>query len=263
MYSGLSLFRKAYKGRQMNNYIEIMKEKIAEADMVLVGIGEDFGCTEKKIFECDKYHKIFSRIKEENEWIFPYIYAKMAEKEVNEKAYRNLGKMLNGKNYFLVSLRTDDIVYKNNFDLDEERIVAPCGGLRKLQCEENCSDKIYDVPEKIKKAVEEIVMENSEDEGVPEMRCPECGKKMVFNRMGIQKYCETDYLPEWGKYTKWLQGTLNQKLCILELGVGMKYPSVIRWPFEKMTYFNQKATFFRKSYKSKYFQTFLCVKFTH
>ena len=49
----------------------------------------------------------------------------------------------------------------------------------------------------------------------------------------------------WQIYNKWLQGTINKKLCILELGVGMRFPTVIRWPFEKVTYFNQKATLFR------------------
>ena len=38
---------------------------------------------------------------------------------------------------------------------------------------------------------------------------------------------------------------MNKKVCILELGVGMQYPSVIRFPFEKAAYFNQKADFIR------------------
>ena len=46
-------------------------------------------------------------------------------------------------------------------------------------------------------------------------------------------------------YTKWLQGTLNHRLIVLELGVSMRFPSVIRWPFEKVAYFNNKATFIR------------------
>ena len=46
-------------------------------------------------------------------------------------------------------------------------------------------------------------------------------------------------------YTKWLQGTVNRKLVVLELGVGMKFPGVIRFPFEKVAYFNQKAKFYR------------------
>ena len=52
---------------------------------------------------------------------------------------------------------------------------------------------------------------------------------------------EAGYLEQWRLYTKWLQGTLNHKLFVLELGVGMRFPSVIRWPFEKVAFFNQKA----------------------
>jgi len=44
---------------------------------------------------------------------------------------------------------------------------------------------------------------------------------------------------------KWLQGTINKKVCILELGVGMKYPTVIRWPFERVAFINEKAKFIR------------------
>ena len=51
--------------------------------------------------------------------------------------------------------------------------------------------------------------------------------------------------PMWDKYTKWLQGTLNRNVLILELGVGLKYPGVIRFPFEKAAYFNKKADFIR------------------
>ena len=35
------------------------------------------------------------------------------------------------------------------------------------------------------------------------------------------------------------------KLCILELGVGMEIPSVVRWPFEKICFYNQKSVFWR------------------
>ena len=56
---------------------------------------------------------------------------------------------------------------------------------------------------------------------------------------------EEGYQKQWEKYTKWLQGTLNKKLCILELGVELNLPSIIRWPFEKVAFYNQKASFFR------------------
>lgn len=49
----------------------------------------------------------------------------------------------------------------------------------------------------------------------------------------------------WERYLHWLGFTLHQKLCILELGVGFLHPSLIRFPFEKTCYFNQKSIFIR------------------
>ena len=42
---------------------------------------------------------------------------------------------------------------------------------------------------------------------------------------------------------------MNRRLCILELGVGFQYPQVIRWPFEKIAMYNQKAHLIRVSAK--------------
>lgn len=50
---------------------------------------------------------------------------------------------------------------------------------------------------------------------------------------------------QWENYLKWLQGTINKNLVLLELGVGFKYPDVIRFPFEKTTFYNLKSHMFR------------------
>ncbi len=229
----------------MENYFRLMKEKIDDADMVLVGIGEDFGNIEKNIRENPHYHE--SEIK--NPWILPYVYAKMVEERTYESAYINLKKMLENKNYFIISVRTDDLVYKESLGFEKEKIVTPCGGIHKLQCEFNCMGKTFDVTEEMKEQLEQAWERGNsltEVKGEKEFLCPDCGRQLVFNQIGLaEKYCEEGYLPMWEKYTKWLQGTLNRKLCIIELGVGMRYPSVIRWPFEKMAFFNQKACMFR------------------
>ena len=73
-----------------------------------------------------------------------------------------------------------------------------------------------------------------------------------MNIVKTEGYLEEGYLPSWERYRTWLSCTLNKKLCILELGVGFQYPSVIRWPFEKTAFLNQKASFVRVN--SKFFQ---------
>ncbi len=49
----------------------------------------------------------------------------------------------------------------------------------------------------------------------------------------------------WQSYMNWLPGTLGHRLCILELGVGLSNPQIIRWPFEKCAQINQKAKLIR------------------
>lgn len=73
----------------------------------------------------------------------------------------------------------------------------------------------------------------------------EAGQVIPFNNIYAPAYKEEGYLPQWSKYMTWLQGTMNRKVCLLELGAGLQFSSVFRFPFEKMSYFNQKAICFR------------------
>ena len=75
--------------------------------------------------------------------------------------------------------------------------------------------------------------------------CPICGSPLQFHVKSEEGYLEKGYLDQWQSYNRWLSCTLNRRLCILELGVGFEYPQVIRWPFEKAAYFNQKAELIR------------------
>lgn len=56
---------------------------------------------------------------------------------------------------------------------------------------------------------------------------------------------DTQEVKNWGKYNKWLTATLNNNLLILELGVGLNFPQFIRFPFEKVAFYNMKSQFVR------------------
>lgn len=58
-------------------------------------------------------------------------------------------------------------------------------------------------------------------------------------------FSEGENQESWERYLHWLSFTLNQKLCVLELGVGFQNPNVIRFPFEKTCYFNRKSRYIR------------------
>lgn len=224
----------------------LLKEKIADAEVVLIGIGEEFNEKFEKIAEHEQLVKGLALVdeKEELNWLVPYfekLYLGEEQQSDLVAAYKKLYELVKDKNYFIVTTCIDGLIHRAGFDAD--RIVEPCGGYGKLQCSAKCSTKLYESEEyadKIKRALQEDTLEQSR-----QPVCPDCGAPLAFNQILCDHYVEEGYLPQWQKYTKWLTLTLNRRLCILELGVGMDLPSVIRWPFEKVAFYNQKASFFR------------------
>ena len=105
--------------------------------------------------------------------------------------------------------------------------MAPCGNIHWRQCSKACTKDIWEEGE------------------VPDDICPHCKAPLTGNTVDAEIYIEAGYLPRWEAYKKWQTGTLNRRLVILELGEGFKTPTVMRWPFEKIGFFNQKSVFYR------------------
>lgn len=185
-------------------------DKISDADLILVGIGKEF---EENKFKCEQ--KAIEALKE-------------------------LKRLLEGRNYYVITICTNSILKRAGFP--EERIVSPCGNVEMKQCTNNCEGSLQMLTEEDKDLLEESLKQDV----LPTLgKCPKCGSDMVLNNVYAKHYDENGYLGNWKLYTKWLQGTLNKKLCVLELGTDLTFPSIIRWPFEKVAYYNQKAVFIR------------------
>ncbi len=186
-----------------------IQQKIIDADLVLVGVGAEF--------EAKRYF-------------------------LDEKAKTALSVLLDvltGKNYFILTTCTNDALKDIGFKT--ERMVAPCGTLCKKQCE-CCENSIADLTKEDISLLQQAIIKGEKPYF---SACLSCGKPMVLNNVYADNYDENGYLGNWSIYKKWLQGTINKKLCILELGVDLSFPSVIRWPFEKIAFYNQKADFIR------------------
>lgn len=61
-----------------------------------------------------------------------------------------------------------------------------------------------------------------------------------------------------GKYGEFLEKTANQKVVLLEFGVGFNTPGIIRIPFEQMTYQNKNWNLVR--FNKEYTGTYLNIK---
>ena len=229
---------------------KLLKQKINDADAVLVGIGEEFN---ESFGDIDKFPRLISVLDRADrnrslEWIVPYIeklYIMEHADERIEQAYAGLYRLIKDKNYFIVTTCIDGKIKKADFDT--KRIVEPCGSYDRLQCSgKECGTLLHETGgymESIRRALE---TDNDKELMALQPRCPVCGEPLVFNNVVCEgKYNEEGYKAQWEAYTEWLKLTLNKKLCILELGVGLGMPDIIRWPFEKAAFYNKKADFFR------------------
>ena len=203
-------------------------ENINNAEKILIGIGELF----EESFE-DLIDDSFIEFEKNNPLLAGYEKIEYLRKKKDDPitgAYKNLSKLVENKDYFIVTTCKDDKIF--NVGFDNERIVAPCGNFRYLQCVDNCANELLPITNEMITRKEDIL-------------CPHCRKKVCFNQISIGNYNENGYIEQWQKYNKWIQKTLNRNLCILELGVGLKFPTVIRWPFEKIAFYNNKAFYYR------------------
>lgn len=218
--------------------------RIQDADLVLVGIGPELSADKLMDFKKDitnGYYQELLKMDDGDEdvtWM-RQVYERFHLLNLDKVSYfKVLEDVLEQKNYFVITSNDDGLIFRSG--LDKSRLSAPCGNGDFFQCKEPCSEQLY--PARL--GLEDLIRHYESTGEIERLECPKCGKPLVFNiRTEDTKssYIEGAYLSSWAAYTKWLQGTLNKKLFILELGEGFQVPGLFRWPFEKMAFYNEKA----------------------
>lgn len=188
-------------------------------------------------------------------------------------AYEALYALIKDKDYFIVTMATDALIYESSLGSRTEPAVDADGdageNLSCLAAEEKTlelMDKLFPRKEKPvdtrwqrivapcgnetwRQCAAACTRDIWEPGEIPEDICPHCGAPLTGNTMEAETYIEEGYLVQWNRYTRWLSGTLGKDLVILELGVGFANPGIIRFPFEKTAFFNRKAFLYRVNEK--------------
>lgn len=226
---------------------QILIDAVRDSEMVLIGVGEEWGVSFEQMMQETAFAENVSKLTDDDmkNRLVPVLqreYLKQIHEEKLQKAYDNLVRLIKDKNYFVVSMNKDR--YPVLAGLKEEKCVFPCGGYDLFQCDAGCTDELTDASAWSDEIYERINCGKDPAE-IFMPKCQKCGNDTVYNNIEAMKYVEAGYLPAWEYYRKWLQGTVNKKLCLIEMGVSLRFPSVIRWAFEKTAYYNQKAKMFR------------------
>ena len=177
----------------------------------------------------------------EERWAFwsRYVWCNRYESAPKD-TYGKLLRLLEGRDYFVITTNVDHQFQLAGFS--KERLFYTQGDFGLWQCSVPCHDGTYDNHDAIERMVAEQRDMRVPSELLP--RCPVCGEPMVENLRADDTFVEDEgWHTAARRYTDYLKEHQTGRMLYLELGVGDNTPSIIKYPFWRLTYDNPDATY--------------------
>lgn len=160
--------------------------------------------------------------------------------EPSKPVYQILLKLMQNKNYFVITTNVDHCFQKAGFD--KQRLFYMQGDYGLWQCSKPCHQKTYDNEEIVSQMLKQQKDMKIPSELIP--LCPVCGEPMTMNLR-----CDDTFVQDegWYKAQKRYEAFISQNedstIVYLELGVGDNTPVWIKYPFWNQTANNPNATY--------------------
>jgi len=253
-----------WAGKMDSNYnkrIDLAKEKIKEADFLLIGAGSGLSTAAGLDYSGERFRKNFSDYEEnygitdmysgmfyhfdtpEETWAYRARHIDLNRFEMGAtKLYKDLLKLIDDKKHFVLTTNVDHQFYLSGFKT--QNIFPTQGDYAKFQCSEACHDLLYDNISQIKKMRESTSNFKVPNKLVP--ICPRCGEPMSIHVRIDENFIEnSEYRSNYMRYQNFITEIKNKNAVLLELGVGFNTPSIIKYPFERLTYNNSDYSLIR------------------
>ena len=168
-----------------------------------------------------------------------YIYINRYHQPAGQP-YLELLELVKDKDYFVITTNVDHRFQTAGFD--KSRLFYTQGDYGLWQCSGPCHRKTYDNEEAVSAMIKE-----QRDMRIPSgliPYCPVCGKLMSMNLRTDETFVEDDgWHNAAGRYEQFLHNHQDHHVVFLELGVGNNTPSIIKYPFWKMTLQNPHSIY--------------------
>lgn len=248
--------------KSFDQRIEEAARKLAGADAVVIGAGAGLSAAAGLDYSGPEFRKEFADYI--TKYGFPDLYSSSFYEFPTEEErwarwarhidyarfrpgafplYKELYELVKSRRYFVITTNVDGQFRKAGFDPD--KIFEVQGDYGLMQCAVGCHPKVYSD----KEAVEEI-LKHSHDMTVDRQYvpvCPVCGGDMDVHVRKNGYFVQDD---NWDKaaerYEEFMRNYADRgKVVLLELGIGFNTPTIIRFPFERVTFHNPQATLVR------------------
>ena len=245
-----------------------LKQELDTADAVVIGAGSGLSTSAGFTYIGERFQKYFGDFiakygfrdmysggfypfdSLEEHWAYwsRYIYINRYL-DAPKPVYQELLKLVQGKDYFVLTTNVDHCFQKVGFD--KQRLFYTQGDYGLWQCSVPCHNKTYDNYETVKSMVEEQHDMRVPSKLVP--HCPVCGKPMAMNLRADGTFVEDEgWHAAAGRYRDFLEAHQDGKVLYLELGVGANTPVIVKYPFWRYTYANPDATYACVNYGEAY-----------
>ncbi|MDE7261973.1 MAG: Sir2 silent information regulator family NAD-dependent deacetylase [Oscillospiraceae bacterium] len=256
MFSRMSITKSTETYSQQ---LERLKSELKTADAVVIGAGAGLSTSAGFTYNGERFEQYFSDFAEkyglrdmysggfypystqEEFWAYwsRYIFVNRYM-DAPKPVYDDLLKLVEGKDYFVLTTNVDHCFQKAGFD--KKRLFYTQGDYGLFQCSEPCCQRTYD-----NEAAIRAMMEQQNGMRVPTELlpcCPHCGKPMTMNLRADDKFVEDEGWHIASKrYSDFLRRHEGVKTLFLELGVGYNTPVIIKYPFWQMTAKNPQSAY--------------------
>lgn len=239
--------------------LERLKAALRDCDAVVIGAGSGLSTAAGFTYNGERFEKYFPDFAakygikdmysggfypfptQEEFWAYwsRYIYINRYM-DAPKPVYNDLLKLVQDKDYFVITTNVDHCVQKAGFD--KKRLFYTQGDYGLFQCSEPCCQETFDNEEVIREMVK-----RQEDMKIPTEllpTCPHCGKPLTMNLRSDDTFVEDKgWHRAAERYENFFRTRAGQKILFLELGVGYNTPVIIKYPFWQMTAKNPNATY--------------------
>ncbi len=235
-----------------DNRTERLCQMLDRAETVIVGAGAGLSTSAGFVYTGERFYRYFGDFAEkyhftdmysggfypfetlEEYWAYwsRYIWINRYV-EAPEPVYGRLLKLIQEKDYFVLTTNVDHQFQKNGFD--KKRLFYTQGDYGLFQCSKPCHPETYDNEDTIR-----AMMACQEGMRVPTElvpRCPLCGRPMTMNLRADATFVEDE---GWhlaaGRYGEFIKNHKDSRVLFLELGCGMNTPGIIKFNFWRMAH---------------------------
>jgi NAD-dependent SIR2 family protein deacetylase len=252
MKSIRNFFQNSVDSDDLNSRIARLRELLNDADAILIGAGAGFSSAAGLEYSgprfTENFHDFIAKYgvqdmysatfydypSEEERWAYWAHHVLVNRYGADGiELHRTLYELVADKPHFVITTNVDAIFAKAGFA--EKRIFAVQGDYGLNQCSVGCHDTLYPNEDLVRKMVAE-----TKDCKVPKKlvpHCPVCGGTMDVHVHKDQYFVQgTEWEQACDRYNEFVKQALQDgSLLLLELGVGYNTPSIIRYPFERIT----------------------------